>query len=124
LLGEDDPDDEELLSETFRRVDPSFSQVFINNGRKFIEYLDSVDPANSPCLIVLDYNMPEMNGEEILKRMRASGQFLNIPKIIWSTSGSDTYRRACMDLGATDYIIKPSNIKDLEETVRYMVSFC
>jgi CheY-like chemotaxis protein len=68
--------------------------------------------------------MPELNGEEILKELKNSPRFTHIPKIIWSTSQSDSYRRRCLDAGADDYIIKPASVNELVETIRYMMSFC
>ena len=124
LLGEDDPDDEELLKEVFQTVDDSYTLLFVNNGRKMIEKLQELRDEHLPCLIILDYNMPEKNGAEILEYLRSESRFKSVPKIIWSTSGSDTYRKHCLELGASDYITKPSNIQGLEETVRFMLSFC
>ena len=124
LLGEDDADDEELLRELFASVDAAFSLIFINNGRKLVEYLYKAPDDSLPCLIVLDYNMPELNGEEILKELQKNPRFAHIPKIIWSTSQRDSYRKRCLDAGADDYIIKPASVNELLETVRYMLSFC
>ena len=124
LLGEDDTDDEELLKEVFSTIDDSFSLTFINNGRKFLSSLDMLSDDNLPCLIILDYNMPELNGAEILKKLKHNNRYHSIPKIIWSTSGSETYKKTCLSLGACEYIIKPSNVNDLTEIARYMLSFC
>jgi DNA-binding response OmpR family regulator len=68
--------------------------------------------------------MPELNGAEILKVLRHITSIQTIPKIIWSTSGADTYKTTCLALGANDYLIKPSRINDLEAIVRHMLSFC
>jgi CheY-like chemotaxis protein len=124
LLGEDDVDDEELLKEVFLTIDESLALVFVNNGRKVISSLQAMDDSNLPCLIILDYNMPEMTGAEILRELKNYSRYAQIPKIIWSTSGSDTYKSICLKLGAGDYITKPSNVKNLAETARYMLSFC
>lgn len=124
LIGEDDADDEDLLKELFTSIDDSFTLMFVNNGYKLINTLEQMKADNLPCLILLDYNMPEMNGAEVLKRLKQDPVFTNIPKIIWSTSNSDTYRKICIDHGALDYIIKPSNIQDLKDTIRNMLSVC
>jgi len=124
LVGEDDADDEELLKELFASVDGAFSLLFISRGRKLLDYLYKAADNGLPCLIVLDYNMPELNGEEILRELKKSPRFARIPKIIWTTSQSDTYRRRCLDAGADDYIIKPASVNELVETIRYMISFC
>jgi CheY-like chemotaxis protein len=124
LFGEDDIDDEEILKETFSSIDESFSLLFINNGRKVISSLEQWENKHLPCLIVLDYNMPELNGADILRELQKLPRYHNVPKIIWSTSSSITYKNLCLQLGACEYIIKPSNLKDLEQTVKHMLSFC
>jgi DNA-binding response OmpR family regulator len=124
LIGEDDADDEELLKELFASVDGGFSLIFINRGRKLLDYLHKAAKNGLPCLIVPDYNMPELNGEEILKELKKDSRFATIPKIIWTTSQSSTYRKRCLDAGADDYVIKPASVNELVETIRYMISFC
>lgn len=124
LLGEDDIDDEELLREVFTRIDPSFSLEFVNNGKNVITRLQEMEKYGMPCLIVLDYNMPTLNGAEILQELQQLKRFDPVPKIIWSTSDSATYKTICLQLGACDYVIKPSNMQGLTEVARYMLSFC
>lgn len=124
LLGEDDIDDEELLKDIFRTINQSLSLFFINNGRKVLATLQQLPEKELPCLIVLDYNMPEMNGAEILEQLKKDQRYDAVPKIIWSTSGSETYKKLCLGLGACDYLIKPSSVKELTEAARYMLSFC
>ena len=68
--------------------------------------------------------MPELNAAEILIQLKLSERYTPIPKIIWSTSGSDTYKNKCLELGAMEYLIKPVNVKDYVETVRHMLTFC
>jgi len=124
LLGEDDIDDQEILQEVFTSIDPNFKLKFINNGKKLVDYVQELDHGRMPCLIVLDYNMPELNGAEILKVLQHITSIQNVPKIIWSTSGADIYKTTCLALGANDYLIKPSKISGLETIVRHMLSFC
>jgi CheY-like chemotaxis protein len=124
LLGEDDIDDEELLKELFSSVDDSFELTFINNGRQLIEHLGTLSDNHMPCLIILDYNMPELNGADILENLNTNPRYRDIPKIIWSTSGTETYRKKCLDLGAEDYIIKPSRVSELVQAIKYMISYC
>jgi len=124
LLGEDDLDDEELLKELFASVDGSFALTFINNGKRLVDYLDTLADDRLPCLIILDYNMPELNGEQILNELKKTPRYDHIPKVIWSTSQSDTYRTRCLKAGASDYIIKPDKVNDLVDTIRHMISLC
>jgi CheY-like chemotaxis protein len=124
ILGEDDIDDEEFLKELFSSVDGSFSLTFIHNGREVIEYLAGLADEQLPCLIVLDYNMPAVTGAEILQELQKQSRYDDIPKIIWSTSPSDMFRKKCLESGADDYVIKPSSVHELLETIQYMISFC
>ncbi|MGN6293703.1 MAG: response regulator [Chitinophagaceae bacterium] len=124
IFGEDDIDDIDFLKETFSVLDNSFNLLFIDKGRKLLAMLETLTDNELPCLLVLDYNMPELNGAEILAHLKRDNRYSSIPKIIWSTSGSDTYKNKCLELGAVDYLIKPDNVKDYIETVRHMLTFC
>lgn len=124
LVGEDDIDDQEVLQEVFSDINNSYELKFINNGRKVISFLKNLKDGEMPCLIVLDYNMPELNGEEILKNLKKEARYKGVPKILWSTSESSANKTKCLELGASDFIVKPSKIKDLEKIAKYMLSFC
>lgn len=124
LFGEDDLDEEDFLKEIFLSIDPSFSLLFINNGKKLIATLEQMPDDKLPCLVVLDYNMPELTGAEILKALKRNPRYDSIPKIIWSTSGSEHYKKLCFESGANDYIIKPSSIKGLESIARHLLTYC
>jgi CheY-like chemotaxis protein len=122
LLGEDDADDQEMLKEVFESIDASFILFFVNNGSEVLSVLEKLKAGQMPCLIVLDYNMPGLNGADILRELGTNERHKNIPKIVWSTSTSEKFRTLCLELGAVDYVIKPSNVIDLEKTARYMIS--
>jgi len=124
LVGEDDLDDQELLKEAFVSVDDSFALIFASNGPEVLTLLENCDDKGLPCLIVLDYNMPGSNGAEILKELKRNSRYDSIPKIIWSTSRSHTYKDICLELGANDYLVKPSNVNELVDICRYMLSSC
>ena len=124
LLGEDDADDQEMLKDVFASVDATFILFFVNNGGEILSALEKLKNDQMPCLIVLDYNMPGLSGADILRELSSNERYKDIPKVVWSTSGSEKFRSLCMDLGAVDYVIKPNNITDLENTARYMLSLC
>ena len=124
LIGEDDIDDQEFLKEIFSSLDESFVIVFTTNGMEILNYLDTCNNDEMPCLILLDYNMPGLTGAEILIELKSRKRFHNIPKIIWSTSGSTNYRDLCLEMGANDYLIKPSNVNDLMQTCKQILDTC
>jgi len=124
LLGEDDADDQEMLKEVFASIDASFILSFVNNGSEILSALEKLRDDQMPCLVVLDYNMPGLSGADILRELSTNERYKNIPKVVWSTSGSEKFRSICLELGAVDYVIKPNNVKDLEKVARYMLSLC
>ncbi|MGZ5248534.1 MAG: response regulator, partial [Flavitalea sp.] len=77
-----------------------------------------------PCLIILDYNMPEMNGANVLEKICAQPRYDHIPKLVWSTSSNNAYIKECMEKGATSYFVKPASHRQLEEVAREMLAFC
>ena len=124
LLGEDDADDQEMLKEVFTSIDTAFVLFFVNNGKEILSALEKLKDDQMPCLIVLDYNMPGLNGADILRELSTNERYKNIPKVVWSTAGSEKFRKICLELGAADYVIKPNNVIGLEEVARYMLSLC
>ena len=124
LLGEDDADDQEMLKEVFTSIDISFVLFFVNNGKEILSALEKLKDDMMPCLIVLDYNMPGLNGADILQELSTNERYKNIPKVVWSTAGSEKFKKICLELGAVDYVIKPNNVIGLEEVARYMLSLC
>lgn len=124
LVGEDDPDDQALLQEVFASIDNQMSLVFVDSGIEILSALEKLDSDQHPCLLILDYNMPGLNGADILKAINCNEKYIGIPKILWSTSDSEKFRKFCLELGAQDYIIKPSSIRELERIVHYMLSVC
>ena len=124
LLGEDDADDQEMLKEVFSSIDTTFVLFFVNNGKEVLSALEKLKDEQMPCLIVLDYNMPGLNGADILRELGTNERYKNIPKVVWSTAVSEKFKRLCMELGAVDYVVKPNNVTGLEEVARYMLSLC
>jgi len=124
LLGEDDADDQDMLKEVFASIDTAFVLFFVNNGKEILSALEKLKDGQMPCLIVLDYNMPGLNGADILQELSTNDRYKNIPKVVWSTAVSDKFRKVCLELGAIDYVIKPNNVVGLEEVARYMLSLC
>ncbi len=123
LLAEDDIDDQELLSEAFKEIDPTINLLAFTTGKKFLSYLKDLPDCDIPALIILDYNIPEINGAEILKLLEEDSRYQSIIKLVWSTSNSPMYENSCLALGAKAYLVKPSNISGLNELAKKMLGF-
>jgi CheY-like chemotaxis protein len=123
LIGEDDIDDEEILEEVFSSIDANLSLTFINDGQKIVQFLENATTENLPGLIILDYNMPHLNGAEILRSLQQNKKLEKIPKIIWSTANAEGFKNICLQLGACEYLVKPSSFSDLKSMIEGMLSF-
>ena len=121
LLADDDQEDLELLTEVLLHLEADARLHTVNNGSMVLEYLNKVPENEMPSLIVLDYNMPNMNGAEVLEQLCKDPRFQDIPKIIWSTSNNSNYIKECMEKGATSYFVKPATHKSLKEQAAEML---
>nr|WP_256379081.1 response regulator [Chitinophaga sp. SYP-B3965] len=122
-MAEDDIDDQEMLEFAVKEVDPLAKIVSITNGRKFIALLDGIPDHELPVLIILDYNLPELTGVEIVKLLNQKGRYQAIPKVMWSTSSSPVHKSISIELGILDYIIKPSDMASFISIAKHMLSF-
>jgi CheY-like chemotaxis protein len=124
LIADDDKEDLELLSEVILQLDETVRLHMVNNGSLVMDFLQKTDGAELPSLIVLDYNMPNMNGAEVLEQLCRDPRYQKIPKIIWSTSNNSNYIKECMEKGATSYFVKPATHKTLQEQAEQMLKMC
>ncbi len=124
FLAEDDIDDQEFLKEAIFCIDPAIVVVTFTSGLKFIKSISELGDALLPTLIILDYNIPEVNGAEILEQLKRNKRYAAIPKIVLSTSDSALYRQSCLTHGASTYLVKPSSISGIHEMAKQILNFC
>jgi CheY-like chemotaxis protein len=124
FLAEDDIDDQEFLIEAFRSLDEKIKVHVENSGERAITYLESLDSDRQPSLIVLDYNLPQVSGYEILQRLEQGGRYRHVIKVVWSTSNSPLYEKACLEAGASAYFVKPSDVAGIRKLAEKMLRFC
>ena len=124
LLAEDDLDDQELLKEAFLNADPSFVLHIEHNGKNALDYLDQLHEKALPSVIILDYNMPELNGAQVLEKLYARERYRSIPKVVLSTSNNYKYVEESLSKGTIAYRVKPYDFSDLVAIAREMIHFC
>ena len=112
-IAEDDPDDRLMLKEAFEEFNYTKPLVFFEDGEKVIESLKKKRIKLRPNLILLDLNMPKINGHEVLAFIKANENTKNIPVIIFTTSKSEEEKIESLKLGASDFITKPYKFKDM-----------
>ncbi len=107
LYAEDDEDDQQLVEEAFSKYSSNVKMIILNNGVETLNYLNNLQPVDSkPCLIILDINMPKMNGKEALKRIRETSRFADVPVILFTTSSQTIDRDFAREYNA-GFITKP-----------------
>ncbi|MGN6566341.1 MAG: response regulator [Flavipsychrobacter sp.] len=106
LLADDDQEDRFIMAEGFRELGLADVINFVEDGTQVLDYLDNKG-AEGINLIILDLNMPRLNGTETLRVLKNNPMYLHIPVVILSTSVNDMEKKSCLELGAKDYLIKP-----------------
>lgn len=108
-----------------RALQKSRTDIPVFNARNGQEALDKLREGNlgNPLLILLDINMPVMNGIEFLKHLRSDQQLSHIPVIILTTSDEARDITNAYDLHAAGYIVKPLHFDDMEEVVKQIVAY-
>ena len=122
LHADDDPDDLELWEETLLSLEPDASIKQVVNGREVKNYLMNCPDKDLPSLVILDYNMPEMTGAEVLSWLSGQSRYRSIHKLILSTSGADVHKKNCIRDGAEAYFVKPVNLRELETLAKKMLA--
>ena len=109
LLVENDPADQLFLKKAFERFK---EQLDISTVRDGSEALAHLKHNGSPSIILLDLNMPGMNGRELLDRLRADDELKLVPSIVLSTSDDAADIRSCYERNASAYLVKPETPED------------
>jgi CheY-like chemotaxis protein len=123
-MADDELEDLELMETAIVTVEPNASFHKVVNGKAVIEYLKQQMENELPCLIILDYNMPELTGSEVLSIISKEERYQSIPKIILSTSNTSAYINECIKNGATEYLVKPDNMTGLTAMAKKLLNYC
>jgi two-component system, chemotaxis family, response regulator Rcp1 len=118
LLVEDNSGDVELIRLAFEAAHIVNPVHVVRDGEQAIAYLRCDSPfcdAKRPGLILLDLNLPRMNGHEVLRILKADVDLKHIPICVLTSSHDDNDVRRCYALHANSYITKPNTFADLVE---------
>jgi two-component system, response regulator len=123
LMADDDPDDRMLMKEALEENKLMNRVSFVEDGAELMDYLYKkgrflLEETLWPGLILLDLNMPRIDGREALRLIKSDPGLKRIPIIVLTTSRSDEYIINTYDLGANSYIPKPSKFADLVKVTR------
>lgn len=121
LMAEDDADDRVLLADAFRDSGVEVTLDFVLDGVELMAHLNGIlgDPGRKlPDLLLLDLNMPRMDGREALQAIREHAGLKHLPVIILTTSRARIDILASYQLGANSFVTKPSRFDDLIAVLR------
>ncbi len=97
-----------------------YDVIALENGQEALSWLQS---GNMPDLIIVDMEMPSMNGFEFLQQVKSSGYFHSIPVMMLSGIDSSAERVKCLKSGALDFMIKPFNPEELMIKIEILLKY-
>jgi len=126
LLVEDEPADAHLVRMAFEEGKVLVDLQHVQDGVEALAYLQKeglYTEALRPDLILLDFNMPRMNGRKFLEKLKELKDLKRIPVVVLTTSEAETDILSSYDLGASGFIVKPVNIEDFFHQVHQLEDY-
>jgi CheY-like chemotaxis protein len=117
LLVEDDTVDTMTVTRALKEIHVSNRLINVSNGKEALEYLMSADN-EKPCIILLDLNMPKMNGFEFLHAIKKDDLLKMIPIVILTTSKEEQDKIDSFKLSVAGYMIKPVDYQKFVDVMR------
>ena len=130
LLVEDDPDHAELTKEVLGEHQNESDIILVRDGQEAIDYFQEVsiklegELKNKIKLIILDLNLPKIDGMEVLKFLKNNSKFSQIPVVISSTSSNPKTIDEAYDNGANGYVIKHDSYEDFVKKLKKLKEYC
>ena len=124
LLVEDNPDDVELTLIAFAEAKIANPLVVVRDGVEALDYLFARgtyadrDPADLPSIVLLDLNLPKLDGREVLQAIRADARTRALPVVVLTTSNEPFDVEAAYALGVNSYIRKPVDFQQFVGAVK------
>lgn len=112
LLVEDDRVDAMLIKKAFKRLEINNPIHHVENGEDAVAFLKNEENVK-PWIVLLDLNMPRMNGIEFLEIVKSDPELKNIPIIVLTSSLEQRDRSSAFDFGVAGYMVKPVTYADL-----------
>jgi CheY-like chemotaxis protein len=117
LLADDDPEDREMFADRFQLRNPEAGVECVASGYEALTYLRNCSPGDLPKLILIDYKMPGITGQEVLLKLQLDRRYDRIPKVVWSTSNNQEYIDVSLQSGAELYFTKPADMRGFDRMV-------
>lgn len=124
LWADDDPDDLMLMQDIIKEYKHQYHIIEVPNGREALKYLQQCKQADRfPCLVILDMNMPILDGKETLAQIKKDEIYSGIPVVMFTTSNSDIDKLFCKKYNV-ELITKPPEYTKVQNALSKMLSYC
>ncbi|KAA0992402.1 response regulator [Dyadobacter aurulentus] len=120
-LGDDDEDDRMLIKDALEEANPNVTVIEAEDGQELIENVKNSDDL-SETVVVVDMNMPKMNGIEAIKEIRADPELVDLPTVMLSTSSNPELKKKALAAGADDFFVKPNSFTALLEIAKGIIN--
>jgi CheY-like chemotaxis protein len=124
VYADDDPDDIELVEEAFKQYANNVEVLTFSNGSQALSFLKNLaDDDPLPCLIILDINMPVLDGKEALVRLRQMDKYNAVPVVLFTTSSMPIDKSFANHYNA-GFVTKPLGYEQMEIITRQFIDHC
>jgi CheY-like chemotaxis protein len=123
LCVDDDPDDRDLIRNAIFKVDSSYSVAYATNGKEALAYLIESMNTELPCLVILDINMPVMDGKQTVVEIKKIEKLKSIPIVVFSTSSHPSDLQFCQRHGV-ELVTKPANFVQITSEAERLLQHC
>ena len=122
VLAEDDPGHARLIEKNLRQVIAN-KLVRFGDGQAALDYLRREEQANQQHLLLLDLNMPGMDGYQVLRHLKADPRTVLVPVIILTTTDDPAEIQRCYELGCNAYVVKSADYEQFTVAMRRLGLF-
>jgi CheY-like chemotaxis protein len=124
LYADDDFDDLQIVKDSFSQYSKNIDLITVSNGVHALSYLKNLPPTeSSPCLIILDINMPIMDGKETLMKIREMNRFKEVPAILFTTSSQPQDQEFASKFNA-GFLTKPIDYNQMNQISEQFIEHC
>jgi len=123
IFADDDADDLELITGFFKQFNRNINVLEFKDGKEVLKFLEDFAVTVAPTLIVLDINMPRLNGKETLAAIRNHPRYQYVPVVVYTTSQNSGDEMYCTQLGAS-WVVKSSSVEGVKQVAKVLAEFC
>lgn len=124
LYADDDADDLQLVTDAFAHYAKDVEVITVTDGMEALAWLKRWSPGHpAPCLIILDVNMPMLDGKQVLVKLRQLDAFAHTPVVLFTTSSMPA-DKAFAEQYSAGFITKPLNLKQMELITEQFIGHC